>query len=165
MRKSSQVPKTERPYMPNYGVPESTKGALSWKWALDRLLKLHNYYFATSTREGLPHVMPIWGIWVENAFVLSTGRESRKARNLAKNPNCVVCTEKLSEAVIVEGAAREITAAAEMKRLDAVYLKKYKPWHLDPKMGPIFRVTPSKIFGLNEAGSMQSVTRWRFARS
>jgi hypothetical protein len=164
MRKSPAVPKTERPYMPHYGVPESTKGTLSWKWALDRLTKSHNYYLATSSAAG-PHVMPIWGIWVENTFVFSTGRESRKARNLAKNANCVVCTEKLSEAVILEGAAKEITDPAEQKRLDAPYFKKYKGWHLDPKLGPIFRVTPNKIFGLNEAGSMQSATRWRFAKS
>lgn len=157
-----KAPKTERPYMPHYGVPKTTKGALSWKWATDRLTKSHNYYLATTSAKG-PHVMPIWGIWVANTFVFSTGRESRKARNLFKDSRCVVCTEKLSEAVIVEGAAKEITDAAEQKRLDAPYFKKYKGWHLDPKLGPIFRVTPAKIFGLNEAGSMQSATRWRFA--
>src|SRR6516165_3924113 len=73
-------PVASRPYMPGYGLPEHDKGMLPWKYANDRLTKSRNYYLATSRPDGSPHVMPIWGIWVDSVFYFSTGRESRKAR-------------------------------------------------------------------------------------
>ncbi len=30
-------PKTERPYMPGYGLPKGRKGLLPWEWAKERL--------------------------------------------------------------------------------------------------------------------------------
>jgi nitroimidazol reductase NimA-like FMN-containing flavoprotein (pyridoxamine 5'-phosphate oxidase superfamily) len=54
--------------------------------------------------------MPVWGVWVVNAFYFSTGAESRKAKNLASNPECVVCPENAEEAVIMEGTARKLDA-------------------------------------------------------
>jgi hypothetical protein len=37
--------------------------------------------------------MPVWGVWMEEAFYFSCGQASRKARNLALNPACVVGCE------------------------------------------------------------------------
>jgi hypothetical protein len=105
--------------------------------------------------------MIVWGIWVDQRFYFSTGRRSRKARNLAKNPACVIGTEVAKEAVILEGVARESSDSAALKRLGPVYHRKYKPWKLDPEMGPIFEVTPRVIFGLREK-TFQAATRWRF---
>src|SRR5213593_2186245 len=67
--------------------------SLSWAWAVKRLSGARNYWLATVRGDGRPHVMPVWGIWFENAFYFSTGPRSRKARNIEKNMNCVVCPE------------------------------------------------------------------------
>ncbi|MCI0535994.1 MAG: pyridoxamine 5'-phosphate oxidase family protein, partial [Verrucomicrobiales bacterium] len=77
-------PEAGRPYMPGYGLPGATKGKglLAWKWAEERLTSSHNYWIATTGPRG-PHVMVVWGIWAGAAFYFSTGRESRKAKNLA----------------------------------------------------------------------------------
>ena len=91
--------------MPGYGMPKSKKGLLPWKWAEQRLRKSHNYWITTVKPDGSPHTMVVWGLWMDGAFLFSTGRQSRKARNLAKNPRCVVCTEHAEEAVVVEGVA------------------------------------------------------------
>jgi len=147
--------------MPGYGLPRGTKGLLSWDWAETRLTRSHNYWLVTTRPEGAPHAMVVWGIWFDGRFYFSTGRESRKARNLAANPWCVVCTEKANEAVIIEGAAAEVTDAAKMERLGAPYHKKYKPWKLDPSMGGIYEVRPRAAFGLLEE-SFKSATRWTF---
>jgi len=165
-RKDSQ-PKAGRPYMQGYGLPAATKGKglLPWKWAEERLTKSHNYWMATTGPRGGPHVMVVWGVWVGSAFYFSTGRESRKAKNLAANPHCVVCTEKADEAVILEGMAKEITEAATLKKLAGPYNSKYKPWKLDPELGPVYAVLPEVIFGLREKDEMQSATRWRFGDS
>jgi hypothetical protein len=106
-RKKNQEPKASRPHMPGYGVPKGTKGLLPWSWAKQRLEKSHNYWISTVKPDGSPHTMIVWGLWVDGAFYFSTGRQSRKARNLAENLRCVLCTERADEAVMVEGSARE----------------------------------------------------------
>ena len=158
-----RAPKAGRPYMPGYGLPSGSKGLLSWKWAHQRLTRSHNYWVATTKPDGAPHVMPVWGIWVGSVFYFSTGRESRKAKNLRANPRCIVCTEKSREAVILDGTAEEVKDSDLLKKLGAPYHKKYKPWKLDPSLGPIYSVRPSRIFGLNEKSGMKAATRWRFS--
>jgi general stress protein 26 len=145
-------------------VPVSTQDLLPWKWAEQRLKKSHNYYLVTTRPGGIPHAMPIWGIWMDSVFYFSTGRTSRKAKNLAKNPNCVVLNELADEAVILEGSAKEVKSAALIARLGVPYHRKYDPWKLDPNMGPIFAVTPQVVFGMYEKKFATSATKWSFAK-
>ncbi len=160
-------PKPSRPEMPGYGLPKSSKGLLSWKWADQRLRKSHNYWIITVKPDGSPHAMVVWGLWLDGAFLFSTGRHSRKARNLAENPRSVVCTEQAQEAVIVEGIA-EIAEVAVRRE----FLKKYKPKYNFDMAGmeqdilsmkePVFSVRPQVVFGLSEKKFVGSATRWRF---
>jgi general stress protein 26 len=147
--------------MPGYGMPTGTKGLLPWTWAEERLRKSHNYYLMTVRPDATPHAMPIWGIWVDHRFYFSTGTTSVKARNLAKNSSCVICTEKAAEAVVVEGTATAIDSPERIAALSPNYTKKYKGYALDPKMGPIFEVRPKVAFGLSEQ-KFKSTTRWTF---
>lgn len=147
--------------MPGYGLPSGTKGLLAWTWAEQRLRRSHNYWLTTVGAKGAPHVMPVWGIWAEGRFFFSTGRASRKARNLGANAQCVVCTEVSAEAVIVEGTAAEVTDPALFKRLAPLYHRKYKPWKLDKDLGPVFEVRPRVVFGLREK-TFNAATRWLF---
>jgi Pyridoxamine 5'-phosphate oxidase len=163
-------PKPSRPHMPGYGVPKGTKGLLHWKWAEQRLRKSHNYWITTVKPDGSPHVMVVWGLWLDGAFLFSTGRLSRKARNLAENPRCVVCTEQAEEAIIVEGVAE--LAEVPLRR---EFLKKYKPKYDFDMSGmekdilsmkePVFAVRPVVVFGLYEKKFQGSATRWRFSRT
>jgi nitroimidazol reductase NimA-like FMN-containing flavoprotein (pyridoxamine 5'-phosphate oxidase superfamily) len=107
-----------------------------------------------------PHVMPVWGVWVDDAFYFSTGRKSRKGSNLAANPACTVTNDDGEEAVIIEGQADEVGDAAVLERVASAYKKKYK---MDPRgMGePIFAVRPNKVFGFIEKSFPKSATRWR----
>ena len=159
----SKTPKARRPHMPGYGLPKSTRGLLPWKWAEQRLKKSHNFWMVTTRPNGAPHTMPVWGIWVDSVFYFSTGRTSRKAKNLSKNKRCVVCNERADEAVIVEGVAKEVKDAAIIKRLGVQYHAKYKPWKLDPEMGPVYAVTPRVVFGMYEKKFSTSATRWDFS--
>jgi nitroimidazol reductase NimA-like FMN-containing flavoprotein (pyridoxamine 5'-phosphate oxidase superfamily) len=109
--------------------------------------------------------MPVWGIWVDSAFYFSTGRGTRKARNLAANPKCVIANERAEEAVIVEGVAEEVTDPARWKQLAKPYYRKYKPWKLDPAMGPIYVVQPRVVFAMYEKKFAQAATRWNFEGS
>jgi Pyridoxamine 5'-phosphate oxidase len=106
-------------------------------------------------------------LWMDGAFLFSTGRRSRKARNLAKNKRCVVCTEHAEEAVVVEGVAEIVDVPVRR-----VFLKKYQPkYHFDmagmekdilAMKEPVFGVRPHVVFGLYEKNFMGSATRWKF---
>ena len=156
------APRAARPHMTGYGLPKGRKGLLPWTWAQRRLARSHNYWLITVRPNRRPHAMPVWGIWVEDVFYFSTGRKSRKARNLARNPYCVVCNEQADQAVIVEGVARKVTNGARLLRLSAPYHAKYKPWKLDPEMGPVYAVRPRVAFAMYEKRFVEAATRWRF---
>ena len=85
VRTSTKGPKASRPHMPGYGLPAGTKGLLSWQWAEQRLKKSHNYWISTVRPDCTPHLMIVWGLWLNGAFYFSSGAQSRKAKNLAHN--------------------------------------------------------------------------------
>ena len=105
--------------------------------------------------------MPIWGLWMDDSFYFSTGRQSRKARNLTANPNCVICTEELNESLVVEGTAEEVEAVSLPATIAEAYFAKYG-WRLDPAMGPIFKVRPMVVFGFDENDFTGASTKWTF---
>ena len=144
-----------------YHIPESTKGILSWSWASQRLVKSHNYMITTVRADGRPHAMVIWGIWLDNAYYFSTGASTRKAKNLAENPHCVICTEDAAEAVIVEGETQQLAVNEIPQKAFGLYFKKYG-WKLDPEMGPVVKVTPRVVFAMPEKLFPQGATRWVF---
>lgn len=154
-------PRPDRPYMPGYGVPEATEGTLPWSWAEERIRDSHNIYLATVRPDGRPHVMPVWGVWSEDAFYFSTGAESRKAKNLSANPNCVIATEDASESVIVEGIASPETDQKALAEFVRAYKEKYD-WEMDPTDGGIYRLQPTKAFAFKEADNdfADTSTRW-----
>ena len=162
--RSSRIvaPRASRPHMPGYGLPRSRKGLLPWAWAERRLTRSHNYWLMTVRPDRRPHAMPVWGLWLEGAFYFSTGRQSRKARNLARNRRAIVCSEQADEAVIVEGHARELRSPQLIARLAPPYHAKYKPWKLDPDMGPIYTVRPRVAFAMHEKRFPETTTRWTF---
>ena len=164
---SGRTPRASRPHAPGYGFPESKKGLLPWSWAEQRLKKSHNYWITTVKPDGSPHTMVVWGLWQDNRFLFSTGAKSRKARNLAENKNCVVCTEQANEAVIVEGIAEIADVAARHKFLP-VYERKYKFDMSGMKddilsmKEPVFAVRPRVVFALWEKYFQSKSTRWKF---
>jgi nitroimidazol reductase NimA-like FMN-containing flavoprotein (pyridoxamine 5'-phosphate oxidase superfamily) len=157
-----KAPKASRPLLPlGYGVPKDLKGSVSWAWAKKRLTDSHNYLLTTVRPDGRPHTMVVWGMWLDNAYYFSTGSTTRKAQNLAANPNCVVCNEDVEEAVIVEGRAQQLEVSQIPKQAFPLYFKKYG-WKLDPEMGHVFKVMPLKIIAMPEKLFPKGATRWVF---
>lgn len=111
--------------------------------------------------------MVIWALWQDGRVLFSTGSNSRKARNLAQNKKCVVCTEHAQEAIVVEGIAEIADLAARRKFLPA-YEKKYKfdmgkmKDDILSMKEPIFSVRPQVVFALWEEHFQSKSTRWKF---
>ena len=164
---TSKTPRATRILAAGYGFPKGSKGLLPWSWAEQRLKKSHNYWITTVKPDGAPHTMVIWGLWQDGCFLFSTGSKSRKARNLERNVNCIVCTEHAHEAVIVEGVAEIADVAARRKLLPA-YEKKYKfdlgkmKDDILSMKEPVFAVRPRVAFALPEKQFQSKSTRWTF---
>ncbi|MCI0395764.1 MAG: pyridoxamine 5'-phosphate oxidase family protein [Chloroflexi bacterium] len=166
-------PKASRPYMPDYGIldAQSGQGLLPWSWATERLARALNYWIATTRPDGQPHMTPVWGVWLDDTFYFSTGRRSRKARNLAVNPRCVVCPEHADDPVILEGVAERVTNPALLRQVADAFSQKYQ-WSMEPTQegvhdehgneGPVFAIHPQVAFAFSD-DLVGSATRWIFS--
>ena len=153
--------------MPGYGISAvDAGGVLPWSWAVERLERAHNYWVATAGATGTPQLTAVWGVWLDGTFVFSCATNSRKARNLAENPRCVVSSERADEAVIVEGVAREVKDQSLLERFKAAYDPKYD-WKIEIDRGGIYQVQPRVAFAfIEDPGQFQSTaTRWTFSDS
>src|SRR5256885_17019072 len=132
------TPKATRPYMPGYGVLSETEGTglLRWSWAETRLMNSRNYWLATVWPERRPHVMPVWGMWQEDAFWFSSSRGSRKARNLLANKHCVVTTEDAHNPVVVEGVAALVDDGDTLAKVLALGERQVRNRLLDRRARP-----------------------------
>jgi hypothetical protein len=72
----------------------------------------------------------------------------------------VVCPEEASEAVILEGTAKEVGELSLRSRFVGAYKKKYD-WDMSDTKEPIYEVVPRVIFGIAE-NAETNPTRWRF---
>lgn len=161
-------PRADRPQTEQgYGIPQTREGTLPWSWAVERLRSAALYWVASVRPDGRPHLTPIWGAWVDDAFWMEGGGMTRRFRNLAENPAAVVSVELADDIVIVEGDAErfyELTTPL-IDRLLAGYAK-YRTSHdyaADPghwQAGGIWRVRPRKVFGWSAFPA--DATRWRF---
>lgn len=152
-------PRPSRPRMDYYGVPQGPEGMLPWEWARERLGGSHNYWLTSTRPGGMPHTMPVWGVWLDGRWYCSMAATSRKARNLAENPHCVVCNENAEEAVIMEGVARRLPASEVPRPVFAEYKAKYG-WEIQ---GAVFEVHPRAVFAMPEKQFPAGATRWNFA--
>ena len=96
-------PRVDRPNVPGYGIPRSIDGVLPWSWAAERLEHAEIYWLATADADGSPHLIPIWGAWVNGHWYVEGG-PTRWQRNLRANPRMAIHVELTGgEVVIVEG--------------------------------------------------------------
>jgi PPOX class probable F420-dependent enzyme len=116
----------------------------------------------TTRADGRPHAAPVWGLWLDDAVWFSTGRDSLKARNIARDPRILVHLESGDETVIVEGVAEEVTDRAERVRFADAYEPKYQ-YRPDPDdASPVYRVRPHVAQTWREADYPKTATRWVF---
>jgi PPOX class probable F420-dependent enzyme len=158
----SAAPRASRPNMPGYGIVSADEGdgLLPWSWAAEHLGSTRNYFLATTRADGRPHVMVVWGLWLDDTFQFSTDKGSRKAKNLTDNPRCVVCPDDGDEAVIVEGVAERLDPSAR-GRFITEYQAKYA-YDVSALAELIYVVRPRVVFGQIEKTFTKSATRWIF---
>jgi nitroimidazol reductase NimA-like FMN-containing flavoprotein (pyridoxamine 5'-phosphate oxidase superfamily) len=135
----------------------------------------HTCWLATVRPDGRPHVMPLGVLWVDGALYFNAGATTRKAKNLAHNPNCTITVATHGFDLVVEGEAVRVTDEAKLQRIAEVYASQgWQPTVRDgalyaefsaPSAGPppwdVYEVTPVTVFALGTA-EPYGATRWRF---
>jgi nitroimidazol reductase NimA-like FMN-containing flavoprotein (pyridoxamine 5'-phosphate oxidase superfamily) len=181
---TERTPVVEQPL-----IEEAT--ATPWAAARERLANPEpgrTYWLATVRPDGRPHVRPLLGLWLDDAFYFITGETTRKGKNLASDPRCVITASSTALPaldVILEGDARKVIDDATLQRVADAY-GATMDWPLEvhdgsvvgpnaPTAGPppyaVYELTPTTVYGLpgitgteegvGSAGAF-SPTRWRF---
>jgi PPOX class probable F420-dependent enzyme len=161
---SDEGPPAARPFMPGYGISDSSEGLLAWSWARERLVASHDYWLATVWPDGRPHVTPVWGVWADETLWWSCSPGARKTRNLEANPAAVATTDDALSPVVVEGTARRVTDAAAVGAFAARVNAKYEVSYPEPFFleNACFRLRPRRVFALRSDDFEGSPTRWTF---
>jgi pyridoxamine 5'-phosphate oxidase-like protein len=166
-------PQADRPWLPpSYGIAAAEEGMLSWDHINTLLGSALNYWIATTTSDGRPHVRPVWGAWVDNTLYFDGSPETGWGRNIARDPRISVQVEAGDEAIIVDGVVVAVPKAddALVDKLLAScrpkYMPKYNYDHVIEADGwrerGLFSLRPAKILAWNVASFGTSPTRWLF---
>ena len=109
--------KRRRPdFEPGYGISTDEEGMLDWSWADERLASSRNYWIVTAGADGEPAAAPVWGVWEDGAVYFGTNPNSRKGRNIARDPRIVVHLESGDEVVVLHGEAEVAAPRARLAR-------------------------------------------------
>lgn len=151
---------------------------IPWARALDQLHDASakkTYWLATVRPDGRPHVAGVGALWLDGMFYFTSGDGTRKSRDLAENPNCVLSVALPELDLVVEGTATKVTDDATLQRLAERYAAQGWPARVEdgaltaaysaPSAGPppwyLYAFTPSTAFGVATA-EPYGATRWRF---
>ena len=133
-------------------------------------------WLATVNEDGSPHLTAVGAVWLDGTFWFQTG-DTRKGRNVARDPRCSISVSVLDADVVVEGDAARVTDRAAVARVAKKWADGGWPVEPDesgtgitapfnaPSQGPppwtVYRIEPrSAIVALGvEPGGL---TRFRF---
>ncbi len=154
--------------MPGYGTLAAGegRGLLPWDWAEQRLVRARNFWLATASPDGAPHLMPVWAVWLDGRLWFSSASGSRKARNLAAEPRCSLATEDPVEPVVVHGRADRVTdrvlLLAMLAAENAKYGTSYGEEMIDVAANSVFALRPEWAFALDSTDFTGTPTRFSF---
>jgi hypothetical protein len=125
----------------------------------------HTAWLTTINPDGSPHVMPLGLGPVDGAWYFTSGPGTRKSRNLARDPRCVVSVATHPFDLVVEGVAERVTDAAALQRFAEAAAAGGWPASVEgdavtaefsaPSAGPppwhVHRIVPATVFALGTA--------------
>ncbi|NRQ33382.1 pyridoxamine 5'-phosphate oxidase family protein [Nonomuraea sp. NN258] len=147
-----------------------------WPDAVDHLLAAELFWVSTVRTDGRPHVTPVVGVWLDDAFYFSSGPEEQKSKNLAASPHCAVTTgcNKWDDGLdlVLHGDAVTVRDPEVLRRVADAHTTKYgTAWAAEVGDDGVFRmhghepvvfeVRPAQALGFGKTNGF-SHTRWDF---
>jgi hypothetical protein len=136
---------TCRPGIPeSYGIETSDAGMLDWADVSGTLASSRLFWVSTVAPTGAPHLIPIWGAWVDDAAYIEGGDDTRWARNLAQGDGRVhLGVDHGGTQVIVRGTASQVDLPGDLQREVADAYDSRYPYR--PEGTRFTRITPSQV--------------------
>jgi hypothetical protein len=141
----SSIPRI--PNRPEYGPDASAPAErATWSSAQLRLAEARYYWIATTGRDGRPHSVPMWAVWIGDQLYFSSNPGTVSARNLLRNPQVIAHLEDAQAPLIVEGGAHQIEPTRLPAEVVTAYEAKYG-WRMDPADPgmPFFALEPRAL--------------------
>ena len=115
------TPKAQEPTHKNLDIYGAKP--IAWSRALKQLgsSTAGTYWLATTKPDGRPHVAAVGALWVDGKIYFTSGTRTRKSRNLAANPSCVVSVSLTGIDLVFEGTAIRVADRPTLLRLAARY--------------------------------------------
>jgi nitroimidazol reductase NimA-like FMN-containing flavoprotein (pyridoxamine 5'-phosphate oxidase superfamily) len=92
------------------------------------------YWLATVGADGRPHVVPVLAVWEDGALHVTSSPATRKAKDLARSPHCVITVGGPALDLVVEGEATKVRDDAALHRVAQVYASNYQ-WQVTVRDG------------------------------
>jgi PPOX class probable F420-dependent enzyme len=124
----------------------------------------HTCWLATINGDGSPHVTGVGALWADGSFWFETGGQTRKGRNVARDPRCALSVSTQEFDVTVEGTAQRVTDPATVAKMAERWAAEGWPCTVDesgtaltapfsaPSAGPppwfVYRITPERATAL-----------------
>jgi uncharacterized protein len=113
--------------------------------------------FATASKKGEPHVVPVSYVWHEDSPYIVTDYKTRKLKNLRENPHAAILvdTAGTQKLLLISGPVSIIEKGEEYRKLYKIFHSKLDWVKRDPwKEGeaPFVRIKPSFKAGWGLAG-------------
>jgi Pyridoxamine 5'-phosphate oxidase len=143
-----------------YGTPNRT---LDWASVQQRIADSDRVWLGTTRSDGRPHVVPVDGLWLDDAWYFGGSEESVHVRNLRRNPSVVIHLADAMAVTIAEGRADWLTPPLPLaKRLAAAAKQKfgYAPSPHD-YLGGVWCLRPQRVLAWQSFP--QDATRFRFS--
>lgn len=158
---------------------------IPWSRALDQLVAAgttsgaeeapKTWWLSTIGPDGQPHATGVGAWWADDRFYFTSGARTRKSRNLARNPKCVIAVALGDLDLVVEGTAARVTDEATLERVaevaraggwpatvkDGAFTAEYSAPSAGPPPWDLYAMTPHTAFGVATAEPF-GATRWRF---
>lgn len=140
--------KITRPKFPK-GYVDKPVSYLTWDWVTTRLTQSENYWLCSVRPNGHPHVVPLWGVFLDGKMYYDGSPETRHSRNIESNPHVSLHLENGTEAIMLEGTIGLAgKPSPELgQRLAEAYKAKYKGFGYAPEpdswdQGGLYVFTP-----------------------
>jgi hypothetical protein len=136
------------------------------------------WWLTTLNADGSPHVTSVGALWHAGSCWFQTGEQTRKAKNVAREPRCAVSVATAGFDVMVAGEARRVTDAKSVAEIAALWAGSGWPAEPDesgtgitapfnaPTLGPppwfVYEVKPHTATAVGTSEERFGSTRWRF---
>ena len=150
-----------------YGQTDESRSELQeWGDVAARITAAKNYFLATTTDDGRPHVRPIDGVFVDDTLAFGGSPETRWVRHLQRRPAASASLPDDDNAVVIDGEVEYVTDPGSplAKAVLAANVTKYPQYYSDGdhEFLPFWALHPRLVYAWSLTGFPGKATRFDF---